>query len=100
MLTAIALREDIWPDYVIQDYLFYYACRNIPGIKEQMDMINLHNPNKDQLAFLMPKEFDSEQYKKLAEKECFFKLRYRTPWPMYTKDGKETFYGRILRNII
>lgn len=100
MLTAIALREDVWPDYVIQDYLFYYACRNIPGIKEQMDMINLHNPNKDQLAFLMPKEFDSEQYKKLTEKECFFKLRYRTPWPMYTKGGKETFYGRILRNII
>lgn len=100
MLIAIAMRENFWPDYVIQDYLFYYACRNIPGISEQMDMINLHNPNKDQLAFLMSKEFDMEQYNKLTEIECFFKLRYRTPWPTHTKDGKETFYGRILRNII
>lgn len=100
MLTAIALREQVWPDYVIQDYLFYYACRKIPGIKEQFDMINLHNQNKDELAFFMPQEFDLDKYTKLSKNECFFKLRYRTPWPVQTKEGKETFYGRILRNII
>ena len=65
-----------------------------------MNMINLHNPNKDKLALLMPEEFNLEQYNKLTEMECFFKLRYRTPWPTHTKDGKETFYGRIIRNII
>jgi len=63
-------------------------------------MIDLHNPNKDQLAFLMPKEFNLDTYKKLTDTEYFFKLRYRTPWPKYTKEGKETFYGRILRNTI
>lgn len=100
MLQSIAINETIWPDYVIQDYLYFYACRKSYQIQEWMKLINIHNPNKDKLALLMANEFDAQEYSKLIENEVFFKLRYRKKWPVQTETGKETFCGRILRTTI
>lgn len=100
MLSEIALREKYWPDYVIQDYLFYYACRNFPIVRKQFAEMNIHNPNKDTLAFFMDKEFNLGEYQNLTKNECFFKLRYRKAWPISTPDGRETYYSRILKDTI
>jgi hypothetical protein len=37
MLIAIGEREKQWPDYVIQDYLIYYAYKNLPGIANMLE---------------------------------------------------------------
>lgn len=100
MLQSIAINEMTWPDYVIQDYLYFYACRKSSLIQKWMNQINLHNPNKDQLALLMANEFDAAEYSRLIENEVFFKLRYRKKWPTKTASGKDTFYGQILRSTI
>ena len=100
MLSAIAIKEKVWPDYVIQDYLFLFAYRNIPQIKEQFANMSISNPYKDSLAFLMPEEFNQEKYNELCSNDFLFKLRYRIPWPKVTKSGAETFYGRILNEPI
>lgn len=36
MLQAIAINERCWPDYVIQDYLILYACRNFQQVRNDM----------------------------------------------------------------
>ena len=100
MLCGIALRENCWPDYVIQDYLFYYACTHFQTVRQQFDRMFIHNPNKDELALYMNKAFDFNQYLNITKDECFFKLRYRKKWALYTIDGKETYYSRILKDTI
>lgn len=100
MLQAIALKEKIWPDYVIQDYLFYYACRYIPGVKQDMNRMIYHTPHKDSLALMMNDPFDEKRYLSMIKDNFVFKLRYRTPWQEYTPRREQTFYGRILEGII
>ena len=100
MLQAIAINEKKWPDYVIQDYLFYYACRHFFLVRRQMNAINLHTEHKDSLALLMNYPFEENKYDELIKDNFVFKLRFRTPWKTKTTDGKCTFYGRILQGII
>ena len=101
MLIAIGEREKQWPDYVIQDYLIYYAYKNLPGIAnmlEESKAIPCYKRNK--LANIMNNEFNEDKYRELTKEDFVFKLRFRTNWNKTTKDSKQTFYGRILENII
>lgn len=101
MMISIAVREKQWPDYVIQDYLIYYAYKNIPGIEEmlaQSTAIPCRNRNK--LAEMMNDKFDEKRYKELVENDFVFKLSYRAKWKKETAEGAQTFYGRILNGVI
>ena len=101
MLTEIALKEIQWPDYVIQDYLIYYAARNIQGVKEMLEQSStVPCKKRNELATIMNDPFDKNIYNKLIEKDFVFKLSFRANWKNQTKEGKQTFYGRILENTI
>lgn len=101
MLIAIAEREKQWPDYVIQDYLIYYAYKNIPGVIEMLEQSKtIPCNNRNELAKVMNNEFNEDKYKELTKEDFVFKLSYRTKWRTVTDNGEETFYGRILKNII
>ena len=101
MLIAVAEREKQWPDYVIQDYFMYYAYKNTPGVKEMLEQSEtIPCNNRNELANIMNNEFNTIQYKKLIKENFVFKLSFRANWNKTTKDGKQTFYGRILENII
>ena len=100
-LMAIAEREKQWPDYVIQDYLIYYAYKNIPGIIEMLEQSKtIPCNNRNELAKVMDNEFNEDKYKELTKDDFVFKLSFRAKWDKTTKDGTETFYGRILKDII
>ena len=101
ILIAVAEREKQWPDYVIQDYFIYYAYNNIPGVKEMLEQSKtISCNNRNELANIMNNEFNTNQYKELTKADFVFKLSYRTKWHMTTKEGKQTFYGRILKDFI
>lgn len=101
MLISIAEREKQWPDYVIQDYLIYYAYKNLPGIANMLEESKaIPCYKRNELANIMNNEFNEDKYKELTKEDFVFKLSFRTNWKRKTKDGKQTFYGKILENII
>lgn len=101
MLIAIGEREKQWPDYVIQDYLIYYAYKNIPGVIEMLEQSKtIPCNNRNELAKVMNNEFNEDKYKELTKDDFVFKLSFRTKWKRCIDNGNETFYGRCLKNII
>lgn len=100
MLQAIGEREKCWPDYVIQDYLIYYACRNFSDIRKSMREIQgFSGKKRNEFASIMNDPFDINRYTELTKNDFVFKLSFRSPWKEYTDDGKQTFYGYILSKI-
>lgn len=101
MLQAIGEREEYWPDYVIQDYLIYYACRNFPDVQATMkQMQGVSGKNRNEFAQLMNHTFNMKQYNELTSNDFAFKLSFRSLWKMKNASGEQTFYGRILENVI
>lgn len=101
MLISIAERERQWPDYVIQDYLIYYAYKNLPEIANMLEKSKaIPCYKRNELANIMNNEFNEDKYRELTKDDFVFKLSFRTNWKRKTKDGKQTFYGKILENII
>ena len=101
MLISIAELEKQWPDYVIQDYLIYYAYKNLPGIAKMLEeskTIPCNNRNK--LATIMNEPYNEDRYIELIKDDFVFKLSFRANWQKTTKDGTDTFYGRILKDVI
>jgi hypothetical protein len=56
--------------------------------------------NRNEFANMMNKPYNADIYRELISTDFVFKLSYRTPWIKETGDGKQTFYGRILSDII
>lgn len=101
MLQAIGEREKCWPDYVIQDYLIYYACRFFPDVQESIKrMQEISGEKRNNLAKIMNQPFNKVLYNDLTSSDFVFKLSFRSPWKAQTPSGEETFYGRILTGII
>ena len=99
MLQAIAIREKYWPDYVVQDYLIYYACRKFPQIGAMMTECNKINfINRNRLAEIMNCPFGEEEYQSLIASDYVFKLSFRSDWRKETKAGKVTYYGKLIDN--
>lgn len=100
MLCNIAKNETFWPDYVIQDYLIYYACRKFPSVKKDFENIYIHNQHWTDLAEMMNLPYSKQKYNNLIQTDYVFKLSFRSPWRIKTSKGEQTFYGRILEEII
>lgn len=101
MLQTIGEREKYWPDYVIQDYLIYYACRFFPEVQESMKQIQgVSGKKRNDFALIMNQPFNLIEYMDLTSSDFAFKLSFRSPWKIKTSSGEETFYGRILDGII
>ena len=99
MLTEIAIKEEVIPDYVTIDYLIYYAIRSHPTTHKDLEFSQTFNcKNRHTLASIMHEEYNEVQYKELIEDNFFFKLSFRAGWKERTKEGKKTFYGHLISN--
>ena len=100
MMQAIAIKESYWPDYVLQDFLIYYACRRFPRIGQAMTECNeIEFKNRGKLASLMNSPYNEEEYKKLNTTDYIFKLSYRTLWQVTTPDNHTTYYGKLIAKL-
>ena len=101
MLIEIAKKESVIPDYVTIDYLIYLAIRLFPETHQDLEKAKeIQCSNRHKLALMMNEAYDENKYKGLIKDNFIFKLSFRANWQKTTKDGIETFYGRILKDII
>ena len=101
MLIEIAKRENVIPDYVTIDYLIYLAIRLFPETHKDLEKAKeIQCTNRHKLALIMNEPYDSNKYNELIKNDFIFKLSFRANWNKATKEGKQTFYGRILKDII
>ena len=99
MMQAIAIKERYWPDYVLQDFLIYYACRKFPQIGQAMTACNeIELKNRGKLASLMNSQYNDEEYDCLVKTDYIFKLSFRTNWNKYDSQGRVTYYGKLIAN--
>ena len=97
MMQAIAIKERYWPDYVLQDFFIYYACRRFPQIGQSMTACNeIEFKNRGELASLMNSPYKEEVYNNLIQTDYIFKLSFRTNWNKYDSQGRLTFYGHLI----
>jgi len=98
MLQAIAVGENLTPDYVIIDYLIYTACRLFPQVKKELSACHDIFPSekRNALAKLMNESYDEQKYAELCKTDFVFKLSYRSNWKEKTADGRKTFYGHLI----
>lgn len=82
------------PDYVILDFIFFYAYQHFDYITALIDDVPEYSVNRNQLWFCMNKEFRQDEYEKICENNYIFKLSYKTQLVDQVA-GKETFYGFI-----
>ncbi len=86
-------------DYLMMDYIFELAYRNIPCVKETIDnMPAENNMLRNELINKMGEPYDEEQFKKYTEGDT---VLYKLSWKFgnkaeQTEDGKITNYTHML----
>lgn len=97
MLIELAKNEPFLLDYVLIDYLIYYACRHFPQVGKAMtECSKIPFANRGKLADLMNRPFNEAEYQALTATDYVFKLSFRTRWAAVTADGKPTYYGTLI----
>lgn len=84
-------------DYFIMDYAIEIAYENIEEIRNMIDSVKESNQNIHTLKELLNTEYNEEEYKKLLKTNNIHKLAHERKYIRETKDGKETFFGHIMK---
>lgn len=99
MLSNMIIKEKMTIDYVLVDYLIYYAINNFSDVRKEFIKIQKWPcNNRNVLAQLMNKPFDEKEYHDLCSDDFIFKLSYRAGWKSFTSDGKLTYYGKLINS--
>ncbi|MDE6282632.1 MAG: capsular polysaccharide synthesis protein, partial [Muribaculaceae bacterium] len=97
MLAAMIENEPMTVDYVLIDYLIYYAVHNFPDVEDEFKTFRtLPCENRGKLATLMMQPYNDDIYKNLCKTDFVFKLSFRTQWQSLTPDGQLSFYGKLI----
>lgn len=92
-------KEDRAVDYLMMDYIFELAYRNIPCVRETIDaMPPQNNMRRNELIERLSEPYDPETFKYFTEGDTFV---YKLSWKFGRKDlvtpeGKETNYAHML----
>ncbi len=97
ILIAVCIKENIWPEYLLQDHIIDFAHKNIPSAKLSIDETPENNTRRFVLFALMNKPYDNEIYKDLIKDNFIFKLSYKANYKS-TSSGQKTFYAQLIEN--
>ncbi|MBQ1818476.1 MAG: hypothetical protein II124_07560 [Clostridia bacterium] len=87
-------------DYLMLDYIFELAYRNIPCVREAIDALpEKNNMLRNELIMHLSDPYDPESFKRYTEGDTFM---YKLSWKFgrkdeMTGDGRMTNYGAMLR---
>ncbi len=87
-------------DYVDFDYFLLVAYNNLPQVKQLIDSVTPNNENIFGLVKVLNDEFSEEKFEEYKKTNVLHKLSYKGRLTEKTADGKETFYGHILKEYI
>ena len=96
---AVCKSYKSWPFYLFLDYCYDFAYRNFPEIKAMIDANPENNIHRNDLHFMLNKQFNEKEYENLCSKNWLFKLSYKTSWKSFTTNGAQTYYGRLIENL-
>lgn len=92
-------KEDRAVDYLMMDYIFELAYRNIPCVRQAIDALPDNNLLRNELIGRLSEPYDPEKFKYFTEGETFV---YKLSWKfgrkdLQTVDGKQTNYAHMLQ---
>lgn len=87
---------DTMIDYFLIDYLVLLAYEEIPSVREMMDSCPPSQPELYSVEILLNEAFDAKKWSRLTKETSFFKLSYKHIFEDHTKDGKMTYYAKIM----
>jgi hypothetical protein len=90
-------QNDTLIDYLLVDYMIVLAQRKDSRIANAFKDIIPNNPCCDDLYKVLGEPFDKEVWERLKKDTALFKLTWKQEFP-YEKDGKETFYAKLINN--
>ena len=91
--------NDRIPFYLFIDYIYDYAYRHSPVVKDMFDAVPENNTGRNKLHFLLNTAWDEKKYSDLIKDNWTFKLSYKSVWYDTTADGRPTFYKMLMRNV-
>lgn len=83
-------------DYFLMDYLTLIAYEEIPSVKKMIDNCPPSQPELYSMEILLNEAFEEEKWERLTKETVFFKLSYKHIFENHTKDGKKTYYAKIM----
>lgn len=91
-------KVDAAVDYLVLDYIFELAYRNIPCVKAMVDANPDNNPLRNELIAHLSDAYDAEKFKRYTQGDTMF---YKLSWKFgakdtLTADGRVTNYGHML----
>lgn len=99
IMKEIALSDKVWPDYVFQDFLYFFAIQNLSGIESVFKENSKIKCNKrNELATIMNQPFIQSKYQELCKNDFVFKLSYRTKYNHKNTNNNLTFYEIFINN--
>lgn len=87
--------NDMLVDYLLVDYMIVLGQQNDSRISEAFKRIVPNNPCCDELYKILGEPFDENVWKELKKDTALFKLTWKQDFPL-KKDGKDTFYAKLL----
>lgn len=88
-------KNDMLIDYLMLDYLIVLAQRKDHRIAEAFCSIEPNNPCCDELVKFLNQPFDKSVWEEVRKDTALFKLTWKQDF-VPVKDGKETFYAKLL----
>lgn len=85
-------------DYLMMDYIFELAYRNIPCVKKMIDELPDNNLLRNELINVLSEPYDPKTFKKYTEGDTWL---YKLSWKfgekkIFTEDKRITNYGHML----
>lgn len=89
-------RDEI-EDYFIMDYAIKIAYENIEEVRKMLDNVPENNANIHMLKEMLNEEYNEIEYNRLLSTNKIHKLAHERKYVTTTEDGKETYYGHIIK---
>ena len=90
-------RNSCFPFYLFQDYLYDYAYRKMPQIRQMIESVPDNNIRWDKLHFTLNKPWSQEEYELMTKDNWVFKLSYKTIWKERC-DGQPTCDAKLMKD--
>lgn len=91
-------KEDSLIAYFLIDYIISIAYDNIDKVKRMIDKVPENNVLIHTLKEMLNSEYNEKEYNQILEKNKIHKLAHERKYITNLENGKETFYGHILKS--
>lgn len=86
-------------EYLLCDYLMLEGYNHFPEIKELVDAVPNNNEDVFEMYKVLNEPYSQQLYEQLTRRNVIHKLTYKMELKKKTKDGRDTLYGHLLKEV-